>query len=252
MIYRVFGDSSQSMRQRVESAGFRRLSSCRARLLTVAWLACRIAFPVRAAETDARTSRGAALYGNCAECHGPKGEGIQAKSAPRLAGREDWFVKTQIERFRRRERGRDDAKETGFLPPEERTQFMHSVADQLTRADMKALLAYLATLQPDPVPPAQLGDASRGRERYQACIECHGKAAEGNRRQKAPRLTGQHDWYLFNQLRDFRMGWRGADSNERHVKLMRRQLDLDDDALRDLAAYIVSLNTPRPAPPAQR
>ena len=151
--------------------------------------------------------------------------------------------------FQQRERGKDDAKETGFLAPEARTQFMHPVADKLTRQDTQALLAHLATLQPDPVPPARTGEVIRGRERYAACIECHGKAVEGNRGRKAPRLTGQHDWYLFNQLRDFRMGWRGAESKDPHVKFMRRQLDLNDDGLHDLAAYIVSLNPRAPATP---
>ena len=44
------------------------------------------------------------------------------------------------------------------------------------------------------------------------------------------------------------MGWRGADSKEPRLKLICSQLDLDDDALRDLVAFIVSLNQPEPAP----
>jgi cytochrome c oxidase subunit 2 len=210
-----------------------------------------LAAPVRAAETAATTNRGATLYVTCAQCHGEKAEGNESNHAPRLAGREDWFITKQLEEFRRRERGKDDSKETGFLPPEERTKFMHPVADKLTRADTRALIAHLATLQPDPVPPARLGDVTRGQTLYAACIECHGKSAEGNRRKGAPRLTAQHDWYLFNQLRDFRMGWRGTDSREPHVKFMRSRLDLDDNALHDLAAYVVSLNPPVPAPSAK-
>lgn len=211
-----------------------------------------LAAPARGAEPTTKTRRGAALYATCVQCHGEKAEGIEATKAPRLAGREDWFIKKQLEEFRRRERGKDDSKETGFLPPEARTQFMHPVADKLTRADTKALVAHIATLRPEPIAPARVGDITRGRAFYAACIECHGKTAEGNRRQGAPRLTGQHDWYLFNQLRDFRMGWRGMESKDPHLKLMRSRLDLDDDALRDLAAYIVSLHLPAPAPPARR
>lgn len=221
------------------------------RLLTLLLSAGVLVASTRAAESTARTRRGAALYATCVQCHGEKAEGIEATKAPRLAGREDWFITRQLEGFRRRERGRDDSKETGFLPPEARTQFMHPVSDKLTRADTKALIAYLATLRPDPVSPARLGDVARGRTFYAACVECHGKAAEGNRRKGAPRLTEQHDWYLFNQLRDFRMGWRGTNAKEPHVKLMRSRLDLDDDALRDLAAYLVSLNVPALAWPTQ-
>jgi cytochrome c oxidase subunit 2 len=215
-------------------------------------LAGALAGSILAAETQVKPGRGATLYATCAECHGNQGEGIEATKAPRLAGREEWYIRKQIEAFRRQQRGRDDSKETGFLPPEERTQFMHPVADKLSRADTRALIAHLETLRPGPIAPARVGDVTRGHALYARCIECHGKAAEGNRRKDAPRLTGQHDWYLYNQLRDFRMGWRGADSKEPHVKLMRRQTDLDDDALRDLAAYVVSLNLTPPGTPAKQ
>lgn len=228
------------------------LNPFRTCLLALLIPACGRAVPARAAETSSHRSRGAALYTACAECHGEKGEGLEATKAPRLAGREDWFIKKQIEDFRRRDRGKDDSKESGFLPPEPRTQFMHPVADRLGRADTKALIAHLATLRPDPVRPARVGDATRGRALYGACVECHGRTAEGKRSKGAPRLTGQHDWYLFQQLRDFRMGWRGAESKDTHVKLMRSRLDLDDGGLRDLVAGIVSFNLQAPGPPTNR
>lgn len=203
------------------------------------------------ASTPAPTPRdGSALYVRfgCAQCHGAQGEGLELAKAPRIAGREDWFLRRQIEDFQRRERGRDDSKETGFLPPEARTQFMHPVADKLGRREIEVLSGYLAGLQPAPLPPSRLGDASRGRALYAACAECHGFSAEGNVRVGAPRLSGQHDWYLFAQLRDFRMGWRGAESTNVHVKLMRSRMDLEDGALRDLAAYLAT-QAPLPAAP---
>ncbi len=213
--------------------------------------ACWLVVPARGIEPTTRVRRGAELYAACARCHGDQGEGIEATRAPRLAGREDWFIKKQIKQFRQGERGKDDSKETGYLPPEARTQLMHPVADKLSRSDTRALIKFLTTLRPAPLAPAPLGDVARGRTLYSACIECHGKTAEGNRRKGAPRLTGQHDWYLFNQLLDFRMGWRGTDLKDPHVKHMRRRMDLDDASLHDLAAYIVSLNLQAPAPPAQ-
>jgi len=96
------------------------------------------------------------------------------------------------------------------------------------------------------------GRPSRGAKIYAACIECHGESAEGSRRKGAPRLTGQHDWHLFNQQRDFRLDWRGADSKNPHVKLMRNRPDPDDDTLHDLTACLMSLNPPTPAPPDRR
>lgn len=205
--------------------------------------------PEPAVSTAEQARRGAAIYAGCAPCHGLQGEGLLVAEAPRLAGREDWFLRKQIEDFRRRNRGKDDSKETGYLPPEARTQYMHPVAERLNRTDVAALLAHLNTLQPPPVPPALRGDASRGRTLFAACIECHGADAAGNLQRGAPRLTGQHDWYLFSQVRDFRMGWRGVESTDPHVSLMRTRLDLDDAALQDLAAYIVSLNPPAPSAP---
>lgn len=221
----------------------RRVRLPRRGCIAILLIACGLAIQeAHGADPDARTRRGAALYAACSECHGAQGEGLETKQTPRLAGREDWFIRKQLQEFRQRERGKDDSKETGFLPPEPRTQFMHPVADKLSRADTRALIEYLGTLRPDPIAPARLGEVSRGRALFAACVECHGPNAEGNRRRGAPRLTGQHDWYLFNQLRDFRMGWRGTESKSPHVKLMRSRMDLDDAALHDLAAYIVSLN----------
>ena len=193
---------------------------------------------------------GAALYvkSGCVQCHGAQAEGLESTKAPRLAGREDWFIRRQIAAFQRRERGRDDSKETGFLPPEARTQFMHPVADKLGRREIEALSAHLAALRPAPLPPSKLGDPSKGRALFAGCVECHGFSAEGNVRVGAPRLSGQHDWYLFAQLRDFRMGWRGAESTNVHVKLMRSRMDLGDGALRDLAAYLATQAPLAPAP----
>lgn len=199
-------------------------------------------FPATAAE--AKRNRNAALYQSCVPCHGEKGEGSESAQAPRLAGREGWFLQQQLEAFRRRQRGRDESHRDGFLPPPERTQVMHPVVDSLTPADTRALVGYITSLRAEPVPPARLGDPVRGRELYASCSDCHGKKAAGKRRRGAPRLTEQPDWYLFNQLRDFRMGWRGLEPDNPHVKLMRSQLKPEDQGLRDLVAYIVSLNPP--------
>jgi len=51
------------------------------------------------------TTRGAAHYNTCGACHGAKGEGNYALNAPRLAGQEDWYLKRQLENFRKGIRG---------------------------------------------------------------------------------------------------------------------------------------------------
>jgi cytochrome c553 len=49
--------------------------------------------------------RGEALYETCAVCHGARGEGSQALSAPPLAGQSDWYLVTQLAQFRSGARG---------------------------------------------------------------------------------------------------------------------------------------------------
>jgi hypothetical protein len=45
------------------------------------------------------------------------------------------------------------------------------------------------------------------------------------------------------------MGWRGIGANNPHVKRMRAQLDINDTAIHDLTAYLVSLNRNVAQPP---
>ena len=52
-------------------------------------------------------SRGAALYAVCATCHGDRGEGMQDMNGPALAGREEWYLKRQLQNFKSGVRGGD-------------------------------------------------------------------------------------------------------------------------------------------------
>ena len=48
------------------------------------------------------------------------------------------------------------------------------------------------------------GDAAAGKQLYAACGACHGVQAEGNPALHAPKLSGQGDWYLQRQLKQFK------------------------------------------------
>lgn len=63
--------------------------------------------PAPATVTQNSTNgRGQKAYvSNCAACHGPAGQGIQATNAPRLAGMSDWYLATQLKNFKQRIRG---------------------------------------------------------------------------------------------------------------------------------------------------
>jgi len=50
--------------------------------------------------------RGRALFTGCTTCHGPEGQGMKEMNAPKLAGREGWYIARQIENFRSGARGK--------------------------------------------------------------------------------------------------------------------------------------------------
>lgn len=55
----------------------------------------------------ADVERGKTLYAVCATCHGPEAEGLQEMNAPALAGREEWYLKRQMQNFKSGARGSD-------------------------------------------------------------------------------------------------------------------------------------------------
>ncbi len=50
-------------------------------------------------------NRGRNYYVNCASCHGDRGEGNFFMQAPRLAGQQDWYLKRQLQNFKKGIRG---------------------------------------------------------------------------------------------------------------------------------------------------
>ena len=77
------------------------------------------------------------------------------------------------------------------------------------------------------------GSAEKGAKLYKKkCVACHGKQGEGKKSQKAPKLAGQHDWYLYEQLVAIQSGKRV------NKKMMPFVKGLSDQDLKDLAVYI--------------
>lgn len=59
---------------------------------------------------------GAKLYqASCASCHGAEGLGNVAMGSPRLAGRNDWYIVTQLHKFRSGVRGSDPRDAQGAM-----------------------------------------------------------------------------------------------------------------------------------------
>ena len=92
------------------------------------------------------------------------------------------------------------------------------------------------------------GDATAGQALYATCSACHGAGAEGNQQLNAPRLSGQADWYLIRQLKDFKAGVRGAHEGDIYGKQMIPFASMlaDDASVRNVVAYIGSQPDSRP------
>lgn len=183
--------------------------------------------------------RGRSLFQPCTACHGQQAEGNVAVQAPSLAGLPAWYVAEQLRNFRTKRRGTNEADLYGMQ--------MAPMAVQLwDDGEVVAVSAYVASL-PAPVlaPTLRGGKASRGKEAFAPCAACHGPEAEGNAELKAPPLRGREDWYIVNQLKAFRAGYRGTHAEDVPGQQMRAAATVlaDDQALTDVATYIATLGT---------
>lgn len=71
--------------------------------------------PVKSAPSlkDADATAGAGSYAVCLACHGDKGQGNQALNAPPLAGQYDWYLVSQLKKFKGGIRGANPLDVTG-------------------------------------------------------------------------------------------------------------------------------------------
>lgn len=78
-------------------------------------------------------------------------------------------------------------------------------------------------------------DAAKGKTLYATCIQCHGENGMGNAEKQAPRLSGQHDWYVVKQITEFKAGVR------KNPVMLPYISNLSEQDIKDLAAYIFTL-----------
>lgn len=78
-------------------------------------------------------------------------------------------------------------------------------------------------------------DAARGQTLYNTCIQCHGEKGEGNASMKAPRIGGQHTWYIESSIQKFKSGERKNPTMLPFIK------NLNETDIADLAAYVATL-----------
>lgn len=178
------------------------------------------------------------LYDGCVQCHGENGEGNQNLGAPAIAGLERWYIKAQLRKFKKSQRGWHLDDMAG-----KRMQPMALALDTDEKVDLVA--AYVASLpRTNPAPTLEGGNPETGKIYFATCVQCHGADARGNLDEFGPPLAGASDWYLLTQLQNFKAGVRGTHADDvTGAKMRPFSMTLaNEQAMKDVIAYIGSLS----------
>lgn len=130
----------------------------------------------------------------CAACHGVDGNSL-SPNIPSLAAQPKQFIVTALYMYREGKR---------------KNEVMSVFAEKLTNADLNDLAQYYSSQKL--TQPVELSDTAvleKGREITQKnnCVACHTASLVGQ--QHIPRLAGQHQPYLLEQLKLFKAAQRG-------------------------------------------
>ncbi len=181
---------------------------------------------------------GKEMFRACTACHGDHGQGNPTIQAPAIAGLPDWYVESQITKFRTGIRGAHPDDYEGLRMRPMSRQMMNP-------EEIKSVVHYVSSLPP--VKGEKLlkdGNASAGAASYATCIACHGVKGEGNAATKGPPLAQMNDWYMLAQLKKFKAGIRGANPNDVNGNTMRAMsaVMLDEQMMKNVIAHIGTLN----------
>ncbi|HEY4223698.1 MAG TPA: c-type cytochrome [Myxococcota bacterium] len=191
-------------------------------------------------------ARGKELYNSCMPCHGKDGLGVTVAAAPEIAGLPEWYIEAQVMKFRAGKRGYhfDDLAGLRMRPMS---------LSMPTEADVKDVALFISTLPRSAhAVTIQGGNVEHGKQLFNTCQACHGADAAGNQVLNAPMLAGADDWYLLAQLNKFKLKVRGdaaIDPVGGTMQAMSAVLP-DEQAEKDVVAYIKTLPTPTPKPAA--
>ena len=200
-----------------------------------AWLSKQPTYTELTAQLPGDVNVGKALYQVCSSCHGVLGEGNQALHAPKISGQEDWYLKRQLNYFKHGVRGANKEDTYG-------QQMAPMAAVLVDEAAMRNIAAYIQTLPDKPATQTITGDIKNGKKLYTTCSKCHGRQAQGRWAVNAPRIAGMSDWYMLDQLKNFKHRIRGAhpkDATGRQMESM--VLSLNEGQMGDIIAYINTL-----------
>jgi cytochrome c oxidase subunit II len=179
---------------------------------------------------------GKVYFNTCQSCHGDAGQGNRDKQAPALTNTDSWYLYRQLKNFSLGIRG--------YMPEDSLGVQMAAMAKVLKDTiAMKDVVAFIETLPEVSIKTELSGDIGKGERIYETiCGSCHGQNAKGNELMHAPRLNGLDDWYLQNQIKNFKSGLRGNHPDDAYGAPMVPMMALlkDDQSVADIISYIRS------------
>ncbi len=170
-----------------------RFSSVQSKGKTAALSAAVFVLTLACAPVFAGVEEGRAKAAVCGACHGVDGNSL-LPNIPSLAGQPQQFIVTALYMFREGKRVNEQ---------------MSPFAEKLSNADLKDLAQYFAAQKlAAPTTQAAAGTVEKAAAITQAnnCVACHTPSLVGQ--QHIPRLAGQQQAYLLDQLQKFKAGTR--------------------------------------------
>ncbi|EDM28088.1 probable secreted glycosyl hydrolase [Lentisphaera araneosa HTCC2155] len=180
-------------------------------------------------------ANGKTLAAACIVCHGEDFAGHASERAPGLSQLSDWYLQSQMQKFKQGIRGGDVNDADGYA--------MKVLMQDFSTQQMADLSAYIRTQTIKQPKPTLAGDPVKGKVLYNNCFACHQPDGSGLKELKVPALTGLPDYYIVKQLHNFKEGIRGNGSGDKTGKMMQASAKLlkDEQAMKDVAAYIQTL-----------
>lgn len=208
------------------------MSMARQLAFTAGIIAIGSAVTVHGSDTTGRKTD--SVVAVCASCHGASGEGIEARSAPRLAGLHPAYLTRQLAAYADHQRGAHPADPFGSQ--------MVVIAQSLTAADIADIsLRYSRMKAPSPFATFK-ADPAKGKQVFETCATCHGPDGMGLPANEAPRIAGQADWYIRHSLQQYRSGARGGNAADANGQVMAAAAALiNDKEIRDVSSYASGL-----------
>jgi len=126
----------------------------------------------------------------------------------------------------------------------------HSMRGAVVVEDDAAFRAWTASwptwAEVQATPP---GNATAGAAQFVVCTSCHGPQGQGQQALNAPRIAGQDDWYLREQLENYQAGVRGAHPEDTYGQMMAPMARTlaTPEAVANVLAHIATLPDEAPA-----